>query len=170
VLRLGPLARSVLEQLLLPRVVLVVSRALSASDRALGRAIRRAVFVEEQSVSPELELDAIDDACQHFLVRVDGEAVATARARSTAEGWKFERVAVSKAHRGSAVGKALVRRMQAEAPHGALVYVHAQEGALGFWERLGFIAAGPRFFEAGIAHRKMRWSAGAAPDGAREGR
>jgi predicted GNAT family N-acyltransferase len=137
---------------------MLVSRALSASDRALGRAIRRTVFVEEQSVPPELELDEIDDACEHFLVRVGGRAVATARARATAEGWKFERVAVDEAHRRSAVGRALVEHMQAEAPLGALVYIHAQEGALGFWERLGFVAEGPRFFEAGIAHRKMLWS------------
>lgn len=124
--------------------------------------------MDEQAVPAELELDAIDDACQHFLACVDGVAVATARARSTSHGWKFERVAVSKAHRRGAVGTALVQRMQAEAPRGAPVYVHAQEGALGFWERLGFVAQGTRFFEAGIAHRKMYWSAAAELPGARE--
>lgn len=139
----------------------IVLRALSVSDRALGRAIRRAVFVEEQAVSPELELDEIDDACQHFLVRVGDEAVAAARARETAQGWKFERVAVSKAHRRGAVGKALVQHMLTAVPPGVPVYVHAQEGALGFWERLGFVAEGPRFFEASIAHRKMFWRAAA---------
>jgi predicted GNAT family N-acyltransferase len=135
-----------------------VAPALSAADRALGRAIRHAVFVEEQAVPIELELDGLDDACQHFLARVAGQAVATARARTTAHGWKIERVAVIPAQRGRSVGATLVRRMLVAAPEGLRVYVHAQESALGFWQRLGFVAEGPGFVEAGINHRLMTWT------------
>ena len=135
-----------------------VAPALSAEDRALGRAIRHAVFVQEQAVPAELELDGLDEACQHFLARVAGQAVATARARSTARGWKIERVAVIPEQRGRAVGAALVRYMLGAAPEGLAVYVHAQESALGFWQRLGFVAEGPGFVEAGIAHRLMVWT------------
>jgi predicted GNAT family N-acyltransferase len=134
---------------------LSVSLAVSEADRALGRAIRHAVFVQEQAVPVELELDGLDDVCQHFLARVAGEAVATARARATPRGWKIERVAVVPAQRGRSVGAALVRRMLGHAPEGLVVYVHAQESALGFWQRLGFVAEGPRFVEAGIGHRLM---------------
>jgi len=135
-----------------------VAAAVSEADRALGRAIRHAVFVQEQAVPPEVELDGLDDEAEHFLARVGREAIATARARSTARGWKIERVAVLRAERRRSVGAALVRRMLAQAPEGVTVYVHAQEGALGFWQHLGFVAQGDRFFEGGIAHRLMEWT------------
>jgi predicted GNAT family N-acyltransferase len=48
--------------------------------------------------------------------------------------------------------------MQADAPPGLPVYVHAQEGALGFWQGLGFVVASPPFVEAGISHRLMLWT------------
>jgi predicted GNAT family N-acyltransferase len=83
--------------------------------------------------------------------------VATARARATERGWKLERVAVAQPYRRQALGKRLVQRMLADAPAGGVVYVHAQESALGFWERLGFVADGPRFVEGGIGHRRMSW-------------
>jgi len=137
-----------------------VALALSEAERALGRAIRHAVFVEEQAVPPDVEVDGLDDTCQHYLARVGTEAVATARARTTSRGWKIERVAVLVAQRRRSVGATLVRSMLADAPEGLVVYVHAQESALGFWQQLGFSAEGQRFFEGGIAHRLMVWTSG----------
>lgn len=102
-----------------------------------------------------METDGLDDGCQHFLAWLGAEAVATARARMTPKGWKLERVAVLREHRGRDVGRALVAGVLARAPAGVGVVVHAQESALGFWERVGFVAAGPRFEEGGIGHRSM---------------
>jgi predicted GNAT family N-acyltransferase len=134
-----------------------VSRAVSDRERSQGRALRHAVFVVEQGVPIDVEIDGLDEVCQHFLVRSGEHAVATARARTTERGWKIERVAVADAYRRRAVGTLLVQRMLADAPAGVGVYVHAQEGALGFWERLGFVAEGPRFVEGGIGHFRMSW-------------
>ena len=134
-----------------------VSRAVSERERSQGRALRHAVFVVEQGVPIDVEVDGLDDVCQHFLVRTGEHAVATARARTTERGWKIERVAVADEYRRRAVGTLLVQRMLADAPVGAEVYVHAQESALGFWERLGFVADGPRFVEGGIGHFGMSW-------------
>jgi predicted GNAT family N-acyltransferase len=131
-----------------------VARA-SAEELALVRAIRRTVFVEEQAVPVEVEVDGRDDVAEHFLVRLGELPVATARARLTPKGWKLERVAVLGSQRRLGVGMALVRYVLARAPAGAAVYVHAQEGALGFWERAGFVADGPSFEEGGIPHRWM---------------
>ena len=142
---------------------LSVGPAESEPERALARAIRHAVFVEEQGVPVELELDGLDDQCRHFLVRRElangGEqAIATARARVTARGWKIERVAVVREQRGRSVGAALVRYMLGSAPENQVVYIHAQQSAIGFWERVGFAVEGPEFFEAGIPHRRMLWT------------
>ncbi|HEU4577946.1 MAG TPA: GNAT family N-acetyltransferase [Polyangiaceae bacterium] len=140
-----------------------VGPAESESERALGRGIRHAVFVEEQGVPVELEIDGLDDQCRHFLahLRLDGggeQAVATARARVTDRGWKIERVAVLREQRGRSVGAALVRHMLGAAPRDRVVYIHAQQSAIGFWQRVGFAVEGPEFFEAGIPHRLMLWS------------
>lgn len=129
--------------------------AASAAERAESRAIRERVFVEEQGVPRELEVDGLDDECRHFLVYQAGTAIATARTRPTARGLKLERVAVLRAHRGRAAGRALVAYVLSQAPAGAIVYIHAQQSASGFWERAGFVAEGAPFEEAGIVHRLM---------------
>jgi predicted GNAT family N-acyltransferase len=129
--------------------------AESDAQHAAARAIRHAVFVQEQAVPVDLEIDGRDEACAHFLAYVSDVPVAAARARVTSRGWKLERVAVLKDYRRQAVGMALVRRMLEAVPAGATVYVHAQESALGFWERAGFSRQGESFEEGGIAHRFM---------------
>jgi len=133
----------------------VVRLADGAEDRSLSSAIRRSVFVEEQSVPEALEADGLDDVSSHFLALVNGRAVATARSRKTEAGYKLERVAVLRDLRGKAVGRALVTHVLSSLPPGRRVYVHAQHGALAFWERLGFLAQGDPFEEAGIAHSLM---------------
>jgi len=134
----------------------LVARA-SASELDVARAIRRTVLVEEQAVPLEVEVDGLDDEAEHFLARLGALPVATARARRTPKGWKIERVAVLGAQRRLGVGRVLVQHVLEHAPAGASVYVHAQESAMGFWERAGFVAEGPRFEEGGISHRRMRF-------------
>lgn len=60
--------------------------------------------------------------------------------------------------RGLGVGAALVRAIEDAARELGLAAVdlHAQTHALGFYERLGYVAYGPEFPDAGIAHRAMR--------------
>ena len=136
---------------------------VGAGELDVALAIRRAVFVEEQGVPAELEADGKDGGSEHFLARQGERAIATARARRTDRGWKIERVAVLGAQRGLGVGMTLVRGVLELAPPGLVPYVHAQESALGFWQRAGFVAEGPSFEEAGIRHRWMRL---AVPPGA----
>lgn len=140
-----------------------VARA-SAAELGVVRAIRRTVFIEEQAVPPEVEVDGRDDAAEHFLARLGSLPVATARARNTARGWKIERVAVLATARRLGVGRVLIRHVLDGAPAGALVYVHAQESALGFWQSVGFVVEGPSFEEGGIAHRRMRYAPAPPPD------
>jgi predicted GNAT family N-acyltransferase len=139
-----------------------VARA-SATELEVARAIRRTVFIEEQAVPAEVEVDGLDAAAEHFLARLGSLPVATARARHTARGWKIERVAVLAAARRLGVGRVLIQHVLASAPEGALVYVHAQESALGFWQSAGFVVEGSSFEEGGISHRRMRYAAEHSP-------
>jgi predicted GNAT family N-acyltransferase len=137
-----------------------VARA-SADELDVVRAIRRTVFVEEQAVPVEVEVDGRDEVAEHFVARLGTLPVATARARQTPKGWKVERVAVLAPQRRLGVGMALVQHVLAQAPEGSRIYVHAQERALGFWERAGFVVEGPSFEEGGIPHRAMVFRAAA---------
>ena len=107
-------------------------------------------------MDPALEHDEHDAACEHLIALANGRAVGAARYRSTERGVKLERVAVIAQLRGCGVGSALVRHAIAQLRAGSELYIHAQESALGFWERMGFVAEGPEFREADIAHRFMR--------------
>jgi predicted GNAT family N-acyltransferase len=135
--------------------VVNIERAESEADLALAREIRRAVFVLEQGVPVHVELDGKDGDAQHFLAWLGARAVATSRLRRTRDGHKLERVAVLRESRGQRVGEALIRHVLSALPTGSLIYVHAQHTALGFWQRLGFVAEGPTFVEGGLDHRRM---------------
>ena len=118
-------------------------------------AIRLTVFVDEQKVPLEEELDAADAHCIHFVARdVEGQAVGCARLLPDGH---IGRVAVLKALRGHGVGRAL---MQAAVAHARklgfkTVALNAQTQAQGFYETLGFHAEGDGFPDAGIPHIRM---------------
>ena len=67
----------------------------SPAELAECHRIRRIVFIEEQKVPKDLEVDGLDLACVHFLADSDGRPAGTARLRITDDHHaKAERVAV----------------------------------------------------------------------------
>ena len=122
-------------------------------------AIRREVFVEEQGVPIDEEMDAHDAVCVHFLALDAGDAVGTARLRETEAGRvKAERVAVRRPFRGAGVGCALMCALEDEVRTRGRreLVLNAQVPVIAFYERLGYRVEGPEFLEAGIPHRAMR--------------
>ncbi|WP_328746611.1 GNAT family N-acetyltransferase [Streptomyces sp. NBC_00285] len=139
------------------------------ADREACFAVRKEVFVGEQGVPEDLEYDAYDAVAVHVLaVREDGEPIGAGRllygeAAAGKTGGDMTvgslgRLAVTSAARGLGVGATLVRAVEdaARARGLAAVDLHAQTHALGFYERLGYVAYGPEYPEAGMAHRAMR--------------
>lgn len=134
----------------------MISVVTSAQDCEACYAIRTTVFVEEQNVPPELELDELEDQCVHFLARENGVPSGTARLLDRGYA-KVQRVAVITSARGTGLGR---RLMEAVLDHAKAVgfteaRLDAQVSAIAFYERLGFVAEGPEFDDAGIAHRLM---------------
>lgn len=124
-------------------------------------AIRLAVFVDEQGVSPEEELDDLDAEAVHVLALWNGAPAGTARAVEKAPGMrKIGRVAVAARFRGYGIGKALMAGIEARCA-GSAFMLDAQTHAIGFYERLGYAAEGPEFLDAGLPHRLMRKPASA---------
>lgn len=119
--------------------------------------LREEVFVIEQGVPLEIELDDADDRAIHFVAILGGEVIGTARLVVKGKSGKIGRMAVRKDWRGKGVGTALIDFIKKTFGKKKRVglYLHAQESALSFYEALGFTAEGKRFYEAGIPHRKM---------------
>jgi predicted GNAT family N-acyltransferase len=130
-----------------------------SSDIELDKAfaIRIRVFVKEQGVPAEIELDRDDKRAIHFLATVEREPVGTARVVMRSRSAKIGRMAVLKTWRRKGVGTKLLQRAVATAGRlGAQeIYLHAQVPVIGFYETMGFRPVGPVFDEAGIPHRKM---------------
>ena len=123
-------------------------------------AIRRAVFVEEQCVAAEDEYDEFEGSSTHFLARLDGQPVGTARWRRTSKGIKLERFAVLAPARGRGVGSALVQAVLTDVLNQQpepieRIYLHAQLTAMPLYAHFGFLPVGPQFDECGIMHLKM---------------
>lgn len=122
------------------------------------RALRRVVFIEEQGVSEADEVDNLDDQAIHLLAMDGATPVGSARLLIFGDTGKIGRVCVLKEARGSGLGAALIRAAIDEFrthPSVTRAKLGAQTHALGFYERLGFIAMGPEFIDAGIPHRDM---------------
>lgn len=142
---------------------MLVRIALSPEDRAACLDIRWTVFVGEQRVPEEEELDAHEEEATHFVAFDDARAVGTARLWVSPEGHaKAQRVAVLADVRGRGFGVALMEALEAEARrrgHTAL-RLSAQVSAIPFYERLGFEPFGEHFWDAGILHREMHKALG----------
>ena len=128
-----------------------------SAAKAEAQRIRFTVFVEEQGVPPELEMDDMDPHCVHALAFEGSEAVGTGRLLPDGH---IVRMAVLKSWRGRGVGAALVRRLidAARERGDAAVVLSAEVHALGFYQAHGFTAYGPVYEEAGIPHQEMRLS------------
>jgi predicted GNAT family N-acyltransferase len=130
-----------------------------STDKDLEEAlrIRIRVFVREQGVPAEIELDDDDKRALHLLASIGKKPVGTARIVMRDGKAKIGRMAVLKSHRRKKVGKKLlIRAITTAKKQGARkIYLNAQVAVIGFYESAGFRCVGPVFDEAEIAHRKM---------------
>jgi len=118
--------------------------------------IRFTVFVEEQRVPAEIELDEHDSTSLHALA-VDGHGETVGTGRLLPDG-HIGRMAVSRHARSQGVGGAILEALvEAARQRGDReVVLAAQTHAIDFYRRHGFSEEGAEYEEAGIPHRDMR--------------
>lgn len=135
---------------------ITIREADFAADFASLRAVRSAVFIDEQRVPKELEFDERDALCIHLIAFDGATPVGTARLDVDYAG-KVGRMAVLASHRTRGIGAALMARIHELARARGLrtLWCHAQLSAAPFYARLGYVASGPVFEEAGIEHVRM---------------
>lgn len=127
--------------------------------------IRHHVFVIEQQVPAEIEIDQYDvisPDVHHVLLSTDGQAVATGRliyySKDTA---KMQRIAVLESHRSFGYGRVLLLAMEELARELGLSYsvLDAQCQAQKFYEKLGYeVISEEPFYDADILHVRMKKS------------
>jgi predicted GNAT family N-acyltransferase len=130
----------------------------SPADMQRALAIRRRVFIEEQSVPEEIEMDTDDQRAFHALAILDGVAIGCGRMLEHGQSEvKIGRMAVLREFRNKGVGAQILRFLidRARTRGCRKAILHAQLTAEGFYLREGFNPVGGVFDEAGIAHRKM---------------
>ena len=150
-----------------------VRRAETEAEREDALAVRFEVFVEEQDVPEDLEVDGRDDEAIHFVgyadpesndERVDGDdprPVAAARLREVGDATgKVERVAVVEDRRGDGWGRAIMEELEATAAERDLstLTMHAQTPVEEFYRSLDYETTSDVFEEAGIPHVEMEKS------------
>ncbi|MBU7567691.1 GNAT family N-acetyltransferase [Weissella hellenica] len=121
--------------------------------------IRKQVFVTEQGVPLDIEIDDLDSQTTHYVGFLNETPVVTARiAENEAHtNWHVQRVATVKEARGNGYAGKLLKKIITDAQQANIqsLDLGAQVQAMVFYEKLGFTATGPVFQEANIDHRRM---------------
>jgi predicted GNAT family N-acyltransferase len=119
-------------------------------------AIRKKVFVEEQEVGEADEFDEFEEESHHYLLKVEGKPIATARWRFIGDKIKCERFALLEEFRNQGFGSVLLNEVINDVKNkSSTIYLHAQLKAIPFYERIGFQKVGDQFTECEIEHFKM---------------
>ena len=116
--------------------------------------IRDRVFIQEQAVPKNIEVDGKDSECIHFLIFNESVPIGTARIKKDG---KIERVSILKNHRRKGLGYQLMKFIINNAQEKGLerIYLHSQMDSIEFYKSLKFIQKGEAFKEAGIDHVLM---------------
>lgn len=137
-----------------------IFKITDAADLEKAFSIRKEVFVEEQHVPIEEEIDTydtLDGECEHVLLTKDGQAVGTGRVRLVDDYGKIQRVAIRLTERKHGYGKVIIQKLEelAAARGATKAKLDAQVHAIGFYEKLGYTVQSDVFMDAGIEHVLM---------------
>jgi predicted GNAT family N-acyltransferase len=119
--------------------------------------LRKIVFVDEQKVPEEMNIDEFDKDAIHVVAKRDNKIIGTSRMVVEGDKGKIGRMAVEKDLRKQGIGKELLTLLEQEARKRKLkeIYLHSQFHAKSFYERLGYQPRGEVFTEVGIDHIEM---------------
>lgn len=122
------------------------------------KAVRLAVFVQEQGYSREGEFDSIDETCFHLLGKKEGRPVCTARLFAEHTGhYHVGRVAVLQELRGTGLGHQMLHHLEEKAREckGVEILLSAQADKTAFYEKAGYRHTGVTSEDEGQPHVEM---------------
>jgi predicted GNAT family N-acyltransferase len=130
------------------------------SDQEMDDAlkVRREVFINEQHVPEDMEIDEHENICIHFVSYDEEQPVAAGRLRPIEEGGKVERICVLKNYRKHGLGLQLMQMIEEAAKDRNIskLILNSQTHAENFYVKLGYEPISEVFMDAGIPHVKMQ--------------
>lgn len=119
--------------------------------------VRTAVFVKEQNVPPNIEVDQHEEDSIHFVGYKYNMPIAAGRLRFDGKYGKLERICVLKKFRGNSYGKKMIQAMEEEILNQGYnkAKLNSQTHAESFYKQLGYITISDEFIDAGIPHITM---------------
>ncbi|MDX8045813.1 GNAT family N-acetyltransferase [Gracilibacillus sp. S3-1-1] len=119
--------------------------------------VRFDVFVEEQGVPKELEIDELENEAVHFIGYENGQPVAASRMRFVDGYAKMERICIAKSERKKGYGRDILLFMEEAAKEKGMqkAKLNAQTHAEAFYQSLGYQTVSGEFMDAGIPHVTM---------------
>lgn len=119
--------------------------------------VRTTVFVDEQNVPPEVEIDTYDEQAVHLIGFEDDLPMAASRVRFVDDFGKLERICVLKHQRGKSYGTSIIESMEDIIKNNGYkkAKLNAQTQTIHFYQRLGYSVVSEEFMDAGIPHVTM---------------
>lgn len=119
--------------------------------------VRTTVFVDEQNVPMEEEIDQYEDEATHFVLYDEGTPIGAGRFRVVDGFGKVERICVLKQYRKTGAGKIIMNGIEKFATEKGLrkLKLNAQTHAIPFYAGLGYEVVSEEFLDAGIPHKTM---------------
>lgn len=128
-------------------------------ERRAAFDVRVRVFVQEQGVPIEEELDEYDAMASHVIASLGERVVGTGRVmcRETGEA-RVGRMAVEERWRRRGIGGRILRTLEQVAKERGMseAVLNAQTYVKAFYAAHGYVEAGEAFLEVGIEHVQMR--------------
>lgn len=119
--------------------------------------VRRQVFILEQNVPEDIEVDGFDSVAEHIVIYDAERPIATGRMFPKGDSVILGRICVLREYRGMDLGRILMERMleKAEVMGPKEIKLDSQLYAIEFYRRFRFRERGGIFKDAGIDHIEM---------------
>lgn len=119
--------------------------------------VRKTVFIYEQNVPAEEEIDQHEEDATHFVMYKAESPIGAGRFRILDGFGKVERICVLKEARKCGAGKTIMDKIEKFASAKGLhkLKLNAQTHAIPFYTNLGYVVDSEEFLDAGIPHRTM---------------
>ena len=138
---------------------LIVKLAETEEERQGAVAVRMRVFVDEQQIPAEEELDDADATAVHAVALHDGRVVGTGRLIDLGGGaGQIGRMAVDQEFRRRGTGGRILLFLEEQGRGRGMTgfILHAQEYVESFYVQHGYVEHGETFLEVDIPHIEMR--------------
>jgi predicted GNAT family N-acyltransferase len=139
-------------------MVTIVAIDATAALMQEAYALRHEVFVVEQGVPEELEIDDDDRRATHVVAVGEAGVIGTLRMVRHDRTAKIGRMAVSASWRRTGIGRALMEFAAVAALRDGVeeIILAAQLPARRFYQQLGYVEEGDVFFDANLPRVRMR--------------